>query len=782
VKFRDIEPTVCAVISRPARFVAWKTLSLTEKGTWRPFTVESNEEGDAKVVPYAELDGERWIYVFRRAFKDRDPDPRTPLTREVYEWVDELFVDEDGVIHATPMANARKTPRPAKDDMVVLGKRLSFARRIRGSARDHHFFASRVRLPLDLVDVLENGDKEKKLPPIAPTLPPVTFEPNADPHVIEDPEDEETLLVPVVDPITVALHLHAYFTAEAQGLVDYTSLHDGQSDSAKETVKKRQLKLVLSRLVKTIANNEEAKNADMNWPYRLEDPQQEELKAFLEDYDAEVRHRTRWRDIWAGFLFSWLEGAPMKLLEGAYAAKPKRFSEYLIAYCLCLTGASGSPEGRKHLETIVNDAHHFAHTYIFPQRMPPDKVIDVIKAGGSATFEALKEFAVPALAHKLKPEFFVVPMKVFSHFDVKIDLKGELQLSTMTETVHVKIFDVDKSAHRLEAKWEGAIGAVATLVEMVNFGITVATLVDTFGGDEADAEAKVMAVIATVSSAGNTTNAFLTVLGKAERHVAVVGFFLGAIDLAIAAKETFVAFKEGKVGAGIGSIVTGVGAYTAMVGSLLALTPMSAVAGPIGVLALGISFAGVAIKAIFDRQRDDLGDFLEHCVWGKNYGKAGRKVDWAETPFEQWDDNNYEAQLSALMQIICRFKIKETGSGMRFLMGWVPPGTVLHVGLYYWWDRDHALIRGEVTFPPGSARPRKSKNLRVSPNGYDGWHDLLINANQEDLIVENALRAAQARADMVGRPATSIDAFGYLRIKLLDTHYNVPFGGNLIKA
>src|SRR5690242_7378729 len=144
-----------AVMSRPCRFVEWKTYGGSDDPkSWGPFGVTKERSGATK-----DIEGERWIYVFRAYSR----------MGQAGVWVEELHLDADGNLSATPMDKAR-VDRKKRPDPVAVGKSISFARRINGVAMEYFFFASRIRLPLSAID--EIG------PDIMSYVAPINFEPD----------------------------------------------------------------------------------------------------------------------------------------------------------------------------------------------------------------------------------------------------------------------------------------------------------------------------------------------------------------------------------------------------------------------------------------------------------------------------------------------------------------------------------------------------------------------------------------------------------------------------
>jgi hypothetical protein len=161
----------------------------------------------------------------------------------------------------------------------------------------HYFFSSRVELPTKLLVELENN--------IAKWTQGITFEP-ADPNVY--PAGKETVengkvitetdpCVPVLDPITIAMHLHAYYIKASNDLIKYLTPiddpDDPESDMKKEKAKKRQKKFTLALLVDSLLDANGALVAHA---------EQDAIYDFRHDYSEQVRHLKQWRSRWATYL------------------------------------------------------------------------------------------------------------------------------------------------------------------------------------------------------------------------------------------------------------------------------------------------------------------------------------------------------------------------------------------------------------------------------------------------------------------------------------------------
>jgi len=200
----------CAVMSPPVRFNEWKFMSTYGQSGQKYFqpTGLTNKKREATKEFFTT---ERWIYVFRFSSSAG----RVRLSHEIHV---------NGATHAlaltamVPFENKRvasgadMAPDPNErgkpEDLGATT--IRFPRRIQGEQVVYYFLATRVRLPsAQILEIEQDGHMQR-------WLPPVTFEPD-DPNVLwPEKGSDQPAIVPVVDPITIALHLHGIYRAALQ--------------------------------------------------------------------------------------------------------------------------------------------------------------------------------------------------------------------------------------------------------------------------------------------------------------------------------------------------------------------------------------------------------------------------------------------------------------------------------------------------------------------------------------------------------------------------------------
>jgi hypothetical protein len=672
-----------AVMSRVCRFVEWKIYGGGEDvKNWSPFGPSRDRKSAWK-----EIEGEKWIYVFRSYAR----------VASAGVWVEELHLDKQGNISATPMEKAKsdKTGKPLERDKrpqpVAFGKTMSFARRVHGVAMEYYFFASRIRLPASTIEAIGAN--------ISAYAPPINFEED-DANIVGI--EGGALLVPVLDPVTVALHLHANYVAAANDLIDYSAQHKDQSDKKRKQVGLRQKKHLLALLIKALVDPKVDVNNELVNRLRR---QGIDLEKFLEEYDRQIHYRLKWRDRWAGLLKTWLASDVMKVVAKAYESDAAEdFPKFFIPFCLCLTRTSESPAGRELLDELYAQPDHWMHKYLLPESQPTQDQFQVIRKGGGAVFEALKEYGArvvlePAKYGKIQfvQTFnWLAGEKVVAPHNAAIKLGDDvvdhfIQVRTRNIVQVTELQVVVKEA-TIAPKWEGAATKFAIIVEFINTAIAVKALVDAMGGNSA-AE-KMLAVINLLGSGADIGVAILSIATKARVWIGVLGFVSGVIDTALAIVAAIEAYKKDDMGGMVGSGVIAVGSSLAAAASLGLLAGASWT-GPVAIAALALVALGYAIKLMFGDNDTAYHKLVTHCEWGEKAGQGSDQPDWAPAAYKDWK-GNYDLQLRAAVNVLCGFSLQHNKDfaeqplkdqrEIRLNVNWIPTGATLTVTYHEEWE------------------------------------------------------------------------------------------------
>lgn len=719
-----------AVMSRPCRFLEWKLYGGgKDPKQWGPFGTSADRR-----TAWRKIKGARWIYVFRDFAR----------VGSAAVWVDELYLDKDGTISATPMDKARvgdshkALERDKRPQPIPVGDAISFPRRINGVAMQYYFFASRIRLPAFAID--EIG------PNISACVAPVTFEEN-DANLAG--EENGALLVPVLDPITVAVHLHACYVAAADDLVHYTTVNADQSDAKNKQAARRQKKHLLAQLIAAIVHPKVDTNNQL--VHRLKNVGGD-LEDFLKDYDRQIQHRVAWRDRWASLLANWLRGKTMDILARAHRFDHVAdFHKFLIPYCLCLTRANESAEGRKLLDEQYAQKDHWLHRYVLPPETPAADVFQVIRKSGGATFEVLKEYGGRKIVEPAKYMSMRVELTLNRLAgEVIADLKptkvaivdAGAEFTRGTTPIQVMELELRVKDAKLEPKWEGAATKVLAVVEAINIVWALFSVADAMKGD--DRQAKVLAALNLMGSGLDFSTSVMQLFKSSARKVALLGFVSGVIDAALAIVDAAKAYDKGDMGGMVGSAVIAIGSMTGMASASAVLLGVSGTG--LGIIALALVALGYSIKLFFGDNDTDFHKLVQHCEWGIKAGTGTRRYDWAPKPPQDWP-GDYDTQLKAAVSVLCGFKFEAADHAdlraAKLVTTWIPQGAKLALTYHEEWESPtpSLTVTDTITFRESGASPSQSR-LTIKPQGKTAYVVRPVKRPDEKTLAATGARLA----------------------------------------
>lgn len=677
-----------AVFSRSFRFVEWKYI-IALKGASAPL----GDHGTPRASATRPLDRQKWIYVFR-----------TDYAHETYSPIkEEIRVDADGQMFATPYEQLEKVVAQ-RGTPVALGKTMCLPRRIMGKPKVYRFYASRVRLPLPQIKALEKT--------IHTFAPPTILDPGDNTSVIE--KNGETL-VPVVDPITVALHLHAAFTAASNDIVNYTAPHADLPAATQRTVTLRRKKQLLGTILKGIIGDEKKTSAN-NLVQELKDSQWA-LENYLKHYDTNLDWRVGRRDRFATFLTKWLTSDAMAIAAAAHHGA-RAWAQFLVPWCHAITRLFDSPRGRDYLTQVLNDKKHFVHTYVWPQKELSGDAQQAVRKGGMTVIEAWGEFAgvrVSISGTNALPQITQSLRRVRS-------LKPDEKVSTWYKEVKAADRTIKATqlidpgpAVRVHNNFKTEAKALGGVIESVNLILAIKAVETAMQGD--DPRAKELAVINLVGSTLDAASAIGSMVGKGRRVVPVLSFASGVIDVYLGVTEMNKAFKDGDEDIANGAFLTAAGSTIGTAGAFMTIgaIPGGQIVAIVGLLVVSIGYLYKFLKG-----KEPLQRFFNRCSWGKNHRQPGG-ADWSPTRFEQWTgDKEFDYQLEALLNIVCKLEIKHTDSyrDLEYAAAWLPANSKLTFKYEEVWRQpaDDKTIEGEIVLAP---KGPKSSNARVVATAKD---------------------------------------------------------------
>lgn len=722
-----------AVFSPAVRFAEWKMYEVdSEKPPYYPFAIKGVKSWDT----WAEIEGERWIYAFRRPASDAQYDGRNTSPAVL---VDELFLDDKGKLHAVDtdklLHGDKIVERDDRGKPQEIGDTVSFVRQLFGVNFDYWFFGARIRLP--------SAALKKIMSDIPLWTSRTHFSPD-DPNVVWGTSQSQTPLIPILDPITVARYLHTYFISAANDLLKYLAPvddpDDRDSDEKKKRAIKRQKKLALAHIVDGLL---EADNGNLGTRAKVSTDGQAALFDFLTDYTKQIEYRTKWRDRWATWLCNWLASDPIAMLADAYMVDEEHeFPSFFLEMALCHSRINETEPGRKLLEAHFSKAakYKWIRKYVLGREgdLKPE-FVQAIRKTGSAPIEFIKEHVPVWMAKSIAQEIeehlnelfgedHVVAQKFTTATGTDLYMtwvkKDGKEILEFKEVDEAKILTARKKLE-LSPKWHGAVGSLAAGLELINFGLKIRAFAEAYHGE--DLYKKVISFVDMVGAGLDLTAAGMFLLDVSEHAIAKVGFVSAMIDAVLSFNEAREAFFEGKFGKALGASVVGIGSV--VVGMAL-LFEASAV--PIGLLIVAL---GYMIELWFSDD-NDYQVFVAHSSFGDASGEGEEKPGWYTTDktFREWPDD-LDEQLCAAVMLLCKFDIepddddargryktavevlkltphladadtrteavKEFGKTMRSFtlkMRWMPTGSKLHFSYFETWKQatDQRSLHGTL--------------------------------------------------------------------------------------
>lgn len=703
------------------------------------------------------IDQDKWVYIFRKVHV-----PHGHSGHDATRWAGEIKVEKGGLMYAIPMDGQHERAAPhARPQAQVIGKTMCLPRRLFGNHVWHYFFASAIRLDMPQIETLEAT--------VSDLCPPVTLECEKErqrgggyfAYAYED--DDGTLIVPVVEPLTIALHLHTLYTAAVDDLLDYTVPNETQPGDKRKAVLRRRQKHLLASIVDDLTG---ARN-DPGGELKKELKHPRAVKDFLLDYDRQVRFRVTRRDNFARLLSTWMTSSAMDILADACAASPAKlaFVGFLKVYLTCLGRTNESPVGRTLLGQLLDKNGHFIHQYVLPQSPPASDDYQIIRKTGFAVMEAWKEFGAKVLEGGRPTEIIVRSLSILVERRVWIETPEiSIMVYGRTRVVRVQRLVIEGVAPKAVPRFECALGKVGLAIEVVNLLFAFKSVRDAYDGS--DARAQRLALVGVVGSSLDAVSAIGPVLKVEGRALPVIGMISGSIDVYLGIQDTSSALDRGDdVGAAgmayatagsaistVGSICLLVGAPTAAAGGASSWTGVGALAGILGLTMVGI---GYTIKVFGAKSNVEL--FVAHSTWGASHGKDVR-AGFSSKTYAEWV-SDYDVQLEALFNALCTFNIESATNSehrrrARITLGWLPPGSTLVLVYDESWTSATDSRQYTVSYVFGEARSILTTNANFSAT-----------LSEEGMLIEPLPHAVTTRPLQADPNLRHITLCGRLRVK-----------------
>jgi hypothetical protein len=728
-----------AVLTAPVSFLEWTTLKVENSFTpdprvsddWSPVGLSFRYGGEGyEWDPAQAIEGERYIYVFARRVWGSD----------VPTLVEELHLDADGTITATQLGtrlfpdprplDGKDSPLPEKRQRSRIGTTMRFVRRVRTSRLAHYFFASRIPLSRRAVEELRHNvvgwvpetqfDALDYVPKSTsePDVPSPTTFGEWDPNVLTG-LGPGALQVPVLDPITIALHLHDLATSATGDLLDYVTTYDDQRAEARERVVKRQQKLVLAYLVQMVLKNYDTAL------YGAQHSVSVKTDTFVQKYWEQVNYRLRERERWWTYLGNWLQADPIEFLSRAHFEQPaQHWQAFLLPMLLCFLDASGSQAGRDLVAAVVKDKKRWRwfHRQILPgldegpEEDTKAETYQVPRKFALAVLEVVKEMGPGFLDHSTAAMWRVLGAhsKNFSlRFMVdggpldKDPLVAAKKFEESQEKLHIQVPEPEEIVeewHELaEHHYKGKVLKITAVVELLDLALSVRQFINERSGEHAVTLVRSMADTSALllEFAHGAKGKLLSTLFRMRPGLVVLG---GVLEGYLAVQDARkAAAKDDSAGVASGVITAGGAAVSTLgfvatvaleaVGLELSFTPFFVV----GLILMGIG----AIVGLF--KDTPMETFLKFCAFGKN-GGGGELVEG----LEEMKEGEYGQQLEVLLNLLCRVKIEradmasidggartDDARAARFTMGWIPDGAYLTVDYRDQWHLGPEQFEGQ---------------------------------------------------------------------------------------
>lgn len=651
--------TTC--VSRPFRFGLLKEWRVggSNEDRWAP---NLDPAGHDDVDASFELCRDRWVYGIARTGGAHG------LALEVFiDGGDQIWPVTINPSNATAERDARGEPN------AHCGTTLSIPYTINGRRVYWTFYASRVRLDADSVRwLVDHG--AARLGEVDLSLPEAMVTPG-----------DGVATVRITDPLTVAAGLHARYVGRRNALLGYTTTFRGQPRAQRRATERRLQTKLLATMIAGVIDSDPDDDLDLRDDFSggwVRPSAENEMRAFLRDYDAQVERKVRLTARAGAMLCHWLEGELMTHAEVAHRNTVDERASFLEAWVGATTRLNECRPGESYLSGLIEDDDHFLHTYVLREDTAPEDVFAVGRKAAGAIAEMWKELAPIWIKLRGQDQIrvFVASLEYISretsifavvernrwvtmHIEERI-VRHRISFTTVE-------FRPGMARPKME-RWLGRAAGVSDLlghlmigVEIVNLGLSIRSLAAAEPGMDSW-----RALLGTIGSLCDTVLAFQILTRMSEKALAYIGIVSAALDALDAAwnanemagRNDYTAMVGYGV-VGIGSVITGVGCIMMATGAGASATiagiPAGVVIGIVGAVVTAVGW----IIAVFSRD-SALELFVQHCLWGEDYGDGATSMSdtpsWALEPFPRWRDN-LALQLRVLINILAAFTLNANG-------------------------------------------------------------------------------------------------------------------------
>ncbi len=630
------------VFSPAFSIVEWKSyfVSTGDFSDWGPDVKRSH--------PWKNLD-RKWIYLFQ------------DLSGH-FTWHGEYYAPDADTLQPVDLQGFEDREREDRPDPSAPVRKLRLAHTVNGNPAYYYAFASRIRLPIDVIRELVVNQRARHL---LPCLKVETL--RYDNPLQHDPNrllwTGKEWILPAVDPLTIALSLAETYSDACDALIRFSTPADGLTHGDPYKVEERHTKRLLANLLKALSKSNPEIIA------RLRGRSTKIMDEFLAKEDYELHKRIRKVDRVGAALCNWIMGELFGIIQTAHFIDERRdAAAFINVFGQVVERLFESSPGKAYLLGLVESKDHFIHRYVLPESTPPDVVFQVARKCSSAIFSAWKQFA-PALAAKHGAKAAEMLAAALRHISGSAEIVvnarriGAAGLFNKPHR-HLRpiVFDGFPTAKSLRdssfAKWLSASSEAETKAQGFLTGIEVVNLafaLNALGSAGADLDGA-FAFFGAVGSSLDLYTALKSVLGLAcEVSLAPIGFASAIIDFFTYLKDMVKAGNRHDPGAEIGALIsaggcalTGIGAYAIWTGGSASATAIGISASTLGLIGVALAFGGVAISAAFSQSSLEV--FANHCAFGFYYG-SGNAMPWSEGDMSEWPAHPAR-QLRAIFTIL----------------------------------------------------------------------------------------------------------------------------------
>jgi hypothetical protein len=664
---------------------------------------DSEEEWRASPPgPHPTFTQNKWVYIFQSRSTDIAPVRGVPTT-----FFGACFVDGAGSARRVDAKTARVDTDlqelanvPATSDVSLPDRLFNLPPLHRHEEQCfYYFWASPIQLSTRMIAHLEGT--------ISRLVEPVDL-PDAEGHVDGIP------VVPVVDPLVVALHFAgSYEVAADDAFFQTTNAVDIPADRSAST-RRRAARQPLAFAIKSILE------ADRENDLKISNREKvlTNVRTYLADERRVLAALEAIRDVAARRLVRWLESTYFQLVEAAH-----RDLELLV-YDRLVSAMAGfvdrlidSSVGKAFFARFPQRFAFMHDEYILRGSSTPDWKWGTVKKCGGAAISILTKL-VPYLVAKnvaaggrviaagvnflaraelaIVSDFGPVALPIRKRGGVTVinaNLKG-IQVNTK---VNLKEFqEWAKPGQR------GTINVLTLLVEVANIAINTAAI---FKSAKGRTKEQVLGTIKALGNLGSLAKAFDKLYSANKVRAARFACIAGAADIILGTVDGVDAFNEGDWWRFGGDMLLatagGVGAFAA----LCEAGEVAAVGASVGGLiafaaAIVAGIGGLIVNFLSDT---DIDTFVKHSSFGDKPGSGDFVPKWSRTNVNTWADDaeGLARQLDALHRLSARFEFTAAAPArVKFTFNNLLPESLLRVSFRGEFAPPETLITPKIVIRP----------------------------------------------------------------------------------